>query len=75
MKTLADAWQWYLDAKWTLRRMNRISEKHWSEDPEQAPPWWEVKPFQDVTRTAAIAAAANATDNLRPRSGCAILRI
>lgn len=29
MKTLEDAWQWYLDAQRALYRIHRLGDKHW----------------------------------------------
>ncbi len=40
MKTLADAWNWYIATKQNLERMKRLGDKHWNDlAPEGASIW------------------------------------
>ena len=46
MKTLADAWKWYLNAKQNLERMRRLGEKHWGDPSMEAASVWKDDSFR-----------------------------
>ncbi len=57
MKTLDDAWKWYVDVKKTLHRMARMGQRYWGAIPWDTPPWKGDPHFVDFLQDAVVGAS------------------
>jgi hypothetical protein len=58
MKTLADAWTWYLATKQNLARMQRLGEKHWGDPSLKGASIWQDDQFRMLEADAIVAETA-----------------
>ena len=67
MKTLDDAWKWYVDVKKTLQRMARMGQRYWGMIPWDELPWKSDKHFVDLTQDVIVEAAEYGAEHLDDR--------
>lgn len=64
MKTLDDAWKWYLDVKNSLHRIKRMGQRYWELIPWDTPPWQSDRHFLELSQTAVVDAAEHGSQHL-----------
>jgi hypothetical protein len=55
MKTLADAWDWYIATKKNLARMRRLGEKHWNDPSLENASIWQDDYFKMLEKNDIVA--------------------
>jgi hypothetical protein len=58
MKTLADAWNWYIATKQNLARMQRLGERHWSDSSLTHASIWQDDHFRMLEARSIVAETA-----------------
>jgi hypothetical protein len=70
MKTLADAWDWYLATKQNLARMQRPGERHWSNPSLADASIWQDDYFRMLEASKIV---AESTASLKPIDDLAVI--
>jgi hypothetical protein len=55
MKTLADAWNWYVATKRNLERMHRLGRKHWADSSLEGASIWQDDQFRMLEAPVIVA--------------------
>jgi hypothetical protein len=70
MNTLADAWNWYVDTKRNLARMQRLGKRHWDNPSLEGASIWEDDQFRMLEASDIV---AETTRSLKPIDDLAIV--
>lgn len=70
MKTMGDAWKWYVATKSNLFRLKRLGEKHWNHSSLENASLWEDDHFRMLEATDLLAAT---TVSLEPIDDLAVV--